>query len=194
MEPSAENAAASSAAPASPPERPYFRNWTPEYTLVVLARLHYLLGALTTLSALTWLPAVLMAYNLLYHPELPLSENQEWVLVQLERYIEWVHEMQGTPMPNYDRPLWGAVLLIMFVPIVTLFVMHGFVLAYIGRLLATHRRRTLCLIFSVFNMMNMPLGTILSVWTYTTLRRKAVTELFAVNDSQKKAQRKKKAS
>jgi hypothetical protein len=51
------------------------------------------------------------------------------------------------------------------------------VLVYIGRCIA-RRRRTLCLAFSIFHLLNVPSGTILSVFALILLKRPAIRQTF----------------
>ncbi|HJT30644.1 MAG TPA: hypothetical protein VJ783_01160 [Pirellulales bacterium] len=48
---------------------------------------------------------------------------------------------------------------------------HAAVLWYIGRQIAARRRRLLVMIFSVLHLINVPLGTALSLFTFVVLGR-----------------------
>lgn len=77
-----------------------------------------------------------------------------------------------------EQAFWGALLFSTGVSIAALCIVHGGVLAYIGRCLARRRRRLLCLIFSAVHVINVPLGTVLSVLTLLVITRPSVREEF----------------
>ena len=69
----------------------------------------------------------------------------------------------------------------------SLCLVHGGVLAYIGRLIATYRRWWLVMIFSVLHLINVPLGTALGIYVFIVLRRETIKQRFESGRSRKKA-------
>lgn len=60
----------------------------------------------------------------------------------------------------------------------SLCVVHAGVLAYIGRLIRSCRRWWLVIIFSVLHIINVPLGTALSIYVFIVLRQESVKTRF----------------
>lgn len=58
------------------------------------------------------------------------------------------------------------------------FLVHAAVTAWIAWLLARARRRVLCLIFSLLNLLFTPWGTLLGIWTLVVLSRPEVRAAF----------------
>jgi hypothetical protein len=121
--------------------------------LRVLAICHYVLAALTALSAIPFWPGlaasglVLRMLRAAVPPEVPHD-----LIQQLVRTI-----------------FWSLFLLTL---------LHASIVAYIGWCLARRKRRLLSLVFSGFNLLMVPLGTILGVFTLVVLLRPSVKALF----------------
>jgi hypothetical protein len=121
--------------------------------LRVLAICHYVLAALTALSAIPLLPGfavsglTLRLLQALVPPEVPRD-----LIEQLVRTI-----------------FWSVFLLTL---------LHASIVAYIGWCLARRKHRLLSLVFSCFNLLMVPLGTVLGVFTLVVLLRPSVKKLF----------------
>lgn len=59
------------------------------------------------------------------------------------------------------------------------FIVHAAVTAWIASLLARRRRRVLCLVFALLNLLFTPWGTLLGIWTLVVLSRPEVRAAFA---------------
>lgn len=137
-----------------------------------LALFHYLLGLMTALSVLPLIPHLLRAWEIAHWTgQPPLSADS----VQL---LGWVRLLPGMDRPEYDDQLLGVTLLLALAPTVTLFVMHGIVLACVGRWLARRRKYKTTFVVSLFNLTNLPAGTVLSAFTLTALRWPEVKQLY----------------
>lgn len=133
--------------------------------LRLLAWFHYGLGALTALSAAVGAPLIWIGYQWMYPAEglaaRPVAPGEEL----------------------YEPEVIGAVMIAAGAGMASLCLVHGAFLAYIGRCLARRRRRMLCLVFSFLNLIDLPLGTILSAFTLLVLNRPAVREAFATSSA-----------
>jgi hypothetical protein len=121
--------------------------------LRVLAICHFVLAALTALSAIPLLPGLAptgLILQLLWRV-LP-REIPDEVIEQLVRTI-----------------FWSAFLLTL---------LHASIVAYIGWCLARRTHRLLSLIFSCGNLLMVPLGTVLGIFTLLVLLRPSVKKLF----------------
>lgn len=131
------------------------------HDLRLLAWFHYGLGALTALTAVIGAPLIWIGYQWMYPAEgagpRPVAPGEEL----------------------YEPEVVGAVMIAAGAGTVSLCLVHGAFLAYIGRCLAKRRRRILCLVFSFLNLLDLPFGTILSIFTLLVLNRPAVQEAFA---------------
>ncbi|HEX7379855.1 MAG TPA: hypothetical protein VF278_22205 [Pirellulales bacterium] len=123
--------------------------------LKLLSRLHYALGALTSLCALAAIPFI-------WGGSLAIEQVSAGAL---------------------DQELAGLVLLTMGVSIAVLCLVHAAVLVYIGLLIRSCRRWLLVVVFSGFHAMNVPFGTALSVYTLIVLFRDSVKGKFAAGKS-----------
>lgn len=133
--------------------------------LRLLSWFHYGLGALTALTAAICIPLIWVGYLWMHRPGDAMAPAK----------APWA--------PTDDRELIGAVLIATGVGTASLCLIHGAVLAYVGRCLAHRRRRKLCMIFSIFNLIDLPLGTILSVFTILVLRRPTIQTAFLPGNS-----------
>ncbi|HEV3025795.1 MAG TPA: hypothetical protein VGX76_25150 [Pirellulales bacterium] len=129
--------------------------------LRLLATLHYVLGGLTAACALPMLPFVWSSYRL---------------------YQEF-EKAAATPAASSSVDIEAAGMNAVFALafwflLASLCLVHGSVVAYVGRLIARRRRRWLCLVFSALHAINVPFGTALSVFTWIILTRKSVKEGF----------------
>jgi hypothetical protein len=80
-----------------------------------------------------------------------------------------------------DRPLFGAMLLLIGAFVTTLSLVHACALAYIGRCIARRRRRGLCIGFSIFDLTYLfpvPIGAGLGVFALIMLFRPGVVRQF----------------
>jgi hypothetical protein len=133
--------------------------------LRLLSWFHYGLGALTAFTATICLPLIWIGYLWMYGSGDAVAPAQ----------APWA--------PTDDRELIGAILIATGVGAASLCLIHGAILAYIGRCLARRRRRKLCMIFSIFNLIDLPLGTILSIFTILVLRRPTIQTAFLSGNS-----------
>jgi hypothetical protein len=148
-------------APASaPPEHELH-----DEALQVLAVAHYVLAGITAMTAPVFVYIAWIGWDLV-HP----APGEGW-----------------SPRPGQelvDPLFWGAVLYFAGGALASLAVMHGALLAYVGRCLARRRRRLFCLIFSVLDMTYIPLGTILGVCVLVLLTKAHVKQQFGGLQSQ----------
>ena len=128
-------------------------------SLRLLAAAHYLLAAITLLMA----PAgVYLAWA-------------GWSMLHPTREDAW------TPRPGqeiFDPILWGTTFYLAGGALAALSVVHCAVLAYVGRCIALRKRRGLCLMFSVFDLTYLPLGTTLSVFSLLLLLNPQIKQEF----------------
>lgn len=128
-----------------------------------LARAHFVLGAITALTALI---------------------GARWIQLGLHRV-----EDQTRPLPavvaavelNHRPPdpeLFGLVTIVLGAIVVTLALVHGLALVMIGMCLRRLRWRRPCIVFACFNATYFPLGTALSAWSLWVLFQPNVRELF----------------
>jgi hypothetical protein len=118
--------------------------------LQLLARLHYALAAVTGLCSLVAAPFV-WAGN---------SAIEQLASGALDQYLA------------------GVVLLTTGIALAVLCLVHAGVLVYVGRLIRSCRRWWLVMIFSGLHTINIPLGTALSIYTFTVLGRESVKKRF----------------
>ena len=135
-----------------------------EEHLRLLAILHYVLAALTCLSGVLGVTLVLTGLAFTKSsgplPELPAGIEELFAEIR------------------HDPELIGWVLIAAGGLSVLISVMHGSIVAYVGRCISKRRRRLFCLLFSVFNLTMVPTGTALGVYTIWVLRRESVRRLF----------------
>ena len=129
--------------------------------LRLLAVLHYVLAAMTALGVLIGAVCIAMGMQVMQGgveiANLPAELN---------------------PTATGDAELLGMALVATGIVLVALCLVHALVVAWIGWLIANHRRRMLCLAFAVFHLMNFPFGTALSIFTIVVLRKPPVRALF----------------
>lgn len=127
--------------------------------LGLLARLHYALAVLTALAPLVTVPMLRTGVGLLAPPKTPPAAFRPVVFSDLET----------------EERVWRSVLGKLAVggvaAVVAVCLMHAAVLWYIGRQIAARHRRLLVMIFSVLHLINVPLGTALSLFTFVVLGR-----------------------
>ncbi|HVW39612.1 MAG TPA: hypothetical protein VHB99_19980 [Pirellulales bacterium] len=133
--------------------------------LRLLAIAHYALAGLTAASAAFFIPLAVFGWQWLQAAKQALAEPA----------------VRG--FEPGDQMIWGAAAFSTGVAVAALCLVHGAVLIYIGRCLANRRRRTLCLVFSAVHLINLPLGAVLSVFTFLVLRRPSVQAAFTTNRS-----------
>jgi hypothetical protein len=121
-----------------------------EAELHLLARLHYVLAILTALFSLVAIPLLWAGAAAVHGPAGEIDEAYLLALFKLTLGISV-----------------GAVCLV-----------HAGVLAYIGRLIQSRRRRWLIWVFSVLHLINVPLGTALSIYAFIVLGRESVKGRF----------------
>jgi hypothetical protein len=129
--------------------------------LRLLAVLHYALGGLTAACSLPMLPFV-------------------WSSYREFRQFEQAAALP-TPAGPVDLEMAGMSAIFWFTfwtLLASLCLVHGAVVAIIGRMIARRRRRLLCLVFSALHVINVPLGTALSIFAYIILRRPSVRVAF----------------
>jgi hypothetical protein len=128
--------------------------------LKLLSIAHYVLAALTAAMAMVFAPLGVVGWLWLHQAKQAAIEPPAALL------------------ESGDRALLGALYLATGASGAVLCLVHGVVVAYIGRCIARRRRRTLCLAFSLFHLLNLPLGTILSIFTWLVLKRPGVRQAF----------------
>jgi hypothetical protein len=156
-----------SPAPLPAPTGPY------QKSLTALVICHYILAALTALFGLMTIPYIPMGWQLMHSAE-----------GELPPVFQEAEKIMG-PQPGLHDPelrLWtGAAVLSFGVIGTSLGLMHGAILAYVGRCIAKRRRWWLATIFSVFDLtylIPLPLGTALSIFALCVLCRRAVRDQF----------------
>jgi len=130
-----------------------------EQAMSVVATLHYVLAAFTALAAMFGVPFVVVGARLLNAAgagSIP----------------------PATPASADEAVVQGALLIAAGATIICLCLVHAAVVAYIGRLIQHRRRRLLCLVFSILHLVNVPLGTALSILTLAVLKRPGVRKRF----------------
>ena len=74
---------------------------------------------------------------------------------------------------------------IIFVVIALVSIVFGWTMAicqfFVAKFIAARNHYTFCFVLSVVSCLNMPLGTILGIFTILTLNRDSIKELFEVN-------------
>lgn len=121
-----------------------------EAELQLLARLHYALAILTAICSLIGVPFIWTGAAVM----------QQSAGVSDEAYLAAVLSFSA-------GVLWAS-----------LCVVHAGVVAYIGRLIRACRRRWLVVVFSVLHLINIPLGTALSIYVFIVLKQDGVKARF----------------
>jgi hypothetical protein len=129
--------------------------------LRLLAILHYVLGGITAACALPMLPFVWSSYQL--YQEFEKAAATPTVSSSVDIEAAGVSAVFGLAF-------WFLL--------ASLCLVHGSVVAFIGRLIARRRRRLFCLVFSALHVINVPFGTALSVFAWMILTRESVKEAF----------------
>ena len=127
--------------------------------LRLLARLHYALAVLTSLAPLLTIPVLHTGIALLRPPNTPPAAFRPAAFSDFDTEARVWRSVLG-------KLAVGGVAAIAAVCLV-----HAAVLWYIGRQIAARRRRLLVMIFSVLHLINVPLGTALSLFTFVVLGR-----------------------
>jgi len=134
--------------------------------LRLLTRLHYGLAVLTALFPVITLPVFIAGVELLSTPDTSHPASRPAALVGAEA----------------EEQLWRNVLGKLAVGGVAattaICLVHAGTLGYIGGQIAARRRRWLVLIFSALHLINVPLGTALSIVTFTAFGRQRAKEAF----------------
>lgn len=120
--------------------------------LKLLARMHYALAVLTAFASLLAVPFIWVGASAMQqHSGAEVDESYVAGLLSLSAGIS----------------------------LAALFLVHASVLVYIGRLIRNARRWWLVMIFSVLHLINIPLGTALSIYVFMVLSRESVKRRFA---------------
>lgn len=130
--------------------------------LRLLATLHYVVAGLTAAFSLLGVLYILIGAWLIYGSAELSGEVTELLKLPAEE----------------DPVLLGVVCVIAGAVLAVLCLLHAAVVAWVGRCISRRRRWLLSMIFSVFHLVYFPLGTGLSVFALTVLRRPGVKELF----------------
>lgn len=120
--------------------------------LQLLARLHYALAAATALASLLAAPVIWLGASAMRQPSAAAVD---------EDYVAGLFSLCAGIS-------WAALCLV-----------HASALGYIGRLIRVCRRRRLVMIFSALHLINVPLGTALSIYAFSVLSRERVKRRFA---------------
>lgn len=145
-----------------------------ERSLRTLALFHYLLAVFTACLALTGIPWVMVGRVLMKSAGGELPE----VFQEYERIMGRKPELHDPE----NRAILGGACEFIGAVLVTLSLVHGGALTFIGRCIARRRLRILCVVFSILDLtfvLPAPLGTALSIYALIVLRRPAVKERFA---------------
>lgn len=133
--------------------------------LRLLVRLHYGLAALTALFPLVTIPLLCAGVELLT-PATGSTETSFGAAFAED---------------SADR-LWqnalGKIALGGVAAVAAVCLVHAAVLWYVGRQIALRRRWWLAMVFSALHVVNVPLGTALSVFAFVVLGRNGVKEAF----------------
>jgi hypothetical protein len=121
-----------------------------EAEIRLLARLHDVLAIVTALCSLIAIPFLWAGAGAIGQPAGEIDEAYLAALFSLSAGISWA----------------------------ALCLVHAGVLVYIGRLIRSYRRRWLVLIFSALHLINVPLGTALSIYAFMVLGRASVRDRF----------------
>ena len=97
------------------------------------------------------------------------------------RLVRWVRIVAGLDRPDYEYQLLGLTLVVTLIPTMALMLMHGILLACVGRWLARRRKYKTTFVISIFNLTNLPMGTALSAITLVILLRPAARQLYNPN-------------
>jgi len=128
--------------------------------LRLLARLHYGLAVLTALFPLVLLPVLAAGVELLTEPGVARPSSRPTVFTDQDAESRVWREVLG-------KLAVGSVAAITAVCLV-----HASVLWYIGGQIAALRRWRLIVVFSALHVINVPLGTALSILTFMVLGSK----------------------
>src|SRR5688572_3810768 len=124
--------------------------------LRLLAVWHYIIGGVTALFAILGAPLIPSGWVLMKSADGPLPES-----VRIAAEIQGVEKEMADPE---IRAIFGAWLVAGGVIVVTLSLLHGAIIAYVGRSIARRKRWRLCVVFSIFDLtylIPLPLGTVL---------------------------------
>lgn len=134
-----------------------------------LAIAHY--GVAVVTACFAWYGYRLLSdgLDIAQHPERALKEA----------YATLDRPQPGVSPEDY-RATVGVALVLTGAATATLSVVHAGALSIVGRWIARRKRRTLCIVFSFFDLMYAlpPLGLILSVFALVVLFRPSVAQLF----------------
>lgn len=130
-----------------------------ERELRLLARLHYGLAVLTALAPLVTIPVLHTGVGLLAPAKTHPAAFRPAAFADFDS----------------EERVWRSVLGKLAVggvaAVAAVCLVHAAVLWYIGQQIAARRRRLLVMIFSVLHLINLPLGTALSLFTFVVLGR-----------------------
>ncbi len=142
------------------------------YNLNRLGLAHYIVGAVTAVSALPMIPHLLTSWEIAHHTgDAPLSENATQLL-------KWVRLLPNLDRPEFDDPLIGVTLVMVIAPVLAMLIVHGFVLVWMGKWVKRRKRYLTTFIISVFNLTNFPLGTAVSAVTVAWLLKPEYKRLY----------------
>jgi hypothetical protein len=149
-----------------------------------LVRLHYLAAIVTACFAISGARYIGPGRQMLRDPGGPLPPLVEEML-QSPIIGPMLEPMMSK---TEDRPIFGGALYLMGAAMVTLSLVHGAALAFVGRLIARRRRRGLCIGFSIFDLMYVipvPIGAGLSIFALVMLLRPSVAAQFKAGKSRR---------
>lgn len=138
-----------------------------------LAQWHYVVGGVTAFFAVFGAPLIPTGYVLMHGANGPLPES-----------VRLAAEMQGVEKELADpeiRAILGGCLVIAGIVVVALSLLHGAIIAYVGRCISQRRRWRLCVLFSIFDLtylIPLPIGTVLSVVALRLLHREDARRQF----------------
>lgn len=133
--------------------------------LRLLVRLHYGLAVLTALFPLVTIPLLAASVELLTPAASQAEASSGAAFAEDSADQLWQDALAKIAL--------GGVAAIAAVCLV-----HAVVLGYIARQIASRRRWRLVMVFSALHLINVPLGTALSIFTFVVLGRSGVKEAF----------------
>lgn len=133
--------------------------------LRLLVRLHYGLAVLTALFSLVTIPLLAASVELLTPAGSSAEASSGAAFAEDSAERLWQNAL-------------GKIALGGVAAIAAVCLVHAAVLGYVGRQIASRRRWRLIMVFSTLHLINVPLGTALSIFTFVVLGRSGVKEAF----------------
>ncbi|HEX5443885.1 MAG TPA: hypothetical protein VFW87_08665 [Pirellulales bacterium] len=139
--------------------------------LRLLARLHYGLAVLTALFPLLTLPVLAAGIELFSMPDSPPQLSRPVALLGDDALGDDV-EARAWRNALGKLAVGGAA------AITAICLVHAALLWYVGSQISARRRWRLAMVFSALHLINVPLGTALSILSFNLLGRQGFREAF----------------